>query len=122
MTTIKMIVVKVINVSDLSNQLDLFPTSEPEIKGQLAAFAMLLRSLIETLIANGSLTAEHAKTLLHHSDLKSVFPIWDETEGSAPDNERKRMEEQAARFLESLRRDLFSPLCKFCFLGQKPSF
>jgi hypothetical protein len=60
-------------VADSSNQLDLFPTSEPEIKGQLAAFAVLLRGLIETLIANGSLTQEQAKTLLHHSDLKSAF-------------------------------------------------
>lgn len=92
----------------MPKQFDLFPTSEPEIKGQLAAFALILRGLIETLIANGSLTREQAKTLLHHSDLKSTFAIWDETEGSAPDNERKRMEEQATRFLESLRRDLFS--------------
>jgi hypothetical protein len=38
------------------NQLDLFPTSEPEIKGQLTAFAVVLRGLIEALIANGSLT------------------------------------------------------------------
>jgi hypothetical protein len=91
-----------------SKQLELFPTSEPEIKGQLVGFAVVLRGLIETLIANDSLTPEQAKTLLHHSDLKSTFAIWDELEGSAPDNERKRMEEQATRFLESLRRDLFS--------------
>ncbi len=88
------------------DQLDLFPTSEPEIKGQLAAFAIVLRGLIETLIANGSLTKEQAKTLLHHSDLKAAFAIWDELQGEMPDSELKRMEEQATRFLESLRRDL----------------
>jgi len=58
-----------------SNQFDLFPTSEPEIKGQLAAFAFVLRGLIETLIANGSLTKEEVITLLHHADLKSVFAV-----------------------------------------------
>jgi hypothetical protein len=94
--------------ANLPNQLHLFPTSEPEIKGQLTAFAVLMRGLIESLIANGSLFREQAKTLLHHSDLKSTFAIWDETESSAPDNERKGMEEQATRFLESLRRDFFS--------------
>jgi hypothetical protein len=35
---------------DPSKQLDLFPTSEPEIKGQLAAFAVVLRGLIKTLM------------------------------------------------------------------------
>jgi hypothetical protein len=87
-------------------QLDLFPTSEPEIKGQLVAFALALRGLIETLIANGSLTREQAKTLLHHSDLKSAFAIWDDLQGEMPDSELKRMEEQATRFLESLRREI----------------
>jgi len=64
-------------VGELSDQLDLFPSSEPEIKGQLVAFAVVLRGLIETLIANGSLTQEQAKTLLRHSDLKSASAIWD---------------------------------------------
>jgi hypothetical protein len=90
----------------VSDQLDLFPTSEPEIKGQLAAFAVILRGLIEALIANGSLTKEQAQTLLRHSDLKTAFAIWDELQGEMPDSELKRMEEQATRFLESLRRDI----------------
>jgi hypothetical protein len=91
----------------LPNQLDLFPTSEPEVKGQLAAFAVVLRGLIEALIANGSLTKEQAVTLLRHSDLKTAFAVWDELQGQMPDAELRRMEEQATRFLESLRRDIF---------------
>jgi len=87
-------------------QLDLFPGSEPEIKGQLAAFAIVLRGLIETLIESGSLTREQAQTLLRHSDLKTAFAIWDELQGEMPDSELKRMEEQATRFLESLRREI----------------
>ena len=71
------------------------------------AFALVLRGLIETLIANGSLTKEQAVTLLRHSDLKAAFAIWDELQGEMPDSELKRMEEQATRFLESLRRDIF---------------
>ena len=35
-------------MNESTNQLDLFPTNEPEIKGQLAAFAVVLRGLIET--------------------------------------------------------------------------
>ena len=84
----------------MPTQLDLFPTDEPEIKGQLVAFALVLRGLIETLIANGSLTKEQAMTLLHHTDLKSVFAIWDELKGQMPDAELKRMSDQATRFLE----------------------
>jgi hypothetical protein len=57
----------------LPQQLDLFPTDEPEIKGQLAAFAVVLRGLIETLIANGSLTKEQAVTLLRENRRKSGF-------------------------------------------------
>lgn len=94
-------------MGDSSKQLDLFPTSEPEIKGQLAAFAIVLRALIETLIANGSLTEEQAMTVLRHSDLKTAFAIWDELQGEMPDSELKRMEEQATRFLDGLRKDLF---------------
>lgn len=33
-----------------TKQFDLFPTSEPEIKGQLAAFAVVLRGLIDSLV------------------------------------------------------------------------
>jgi hypothetical protein len=93
-------------VNDASKQLDLFPTNEPEIKGQLAAFAVVLRGLLETLIANGSLTKEQAVTLLRHADLKTAFAIWDGLQGEMPDSELKRMEEQATRFLESLRREI----------------
>jgi hypothetical protein len=93
-------------VNDSSKQLDLFPNSEPEIKGQLAAFAVLIRGLIETLIANGSLTREQVQTLLRHSDLKTAFAIWDRLQGEMPDSELRRMEEQATRFLESLRREV----------------
>jgi hypothetical protein len=93
-------------VNDSSKQLDLFPTSEPEIKGQLAAFAVVLRGLIETLIANDSLTREQAVTLLRHADVKAAFAIWDDLQGEMPDAELRRMEEQATRFLESLRREI----------------
>ncbi|HSE16923.1 MAG TPA: hypothetical protein VLB46_07705 [Pyrinomonadaceae bacterium] len=89
-----------------SKQLDLFPTSEPEIKGQLAAFAVVLRGLIEALVANGSLTKEQAVTLLRETDVKTAFAVWDELQGQMPDAELKRMEEQATRFLESLRREI----------------
>ncbi|MGH9874599.1 MAG: hypothetical protein ACRD9S_19250 [Pyrinomonadaceae bacterium] len=88
------------------NQLDLFPSSEPEIKGSIVAFAVVLRGLIEALVANGSLTLEQAKTLLRHSDLKSAFAIWDELKGEMPDAELLRMEQQAKRFLDGLRRDI----------------
>jgi len=93
-------------LNDSSKQLDLFPTSEPEIKGQLAAFAVVLRGLIETLIANGSLTKEQAVTLLRETDVKAAFAVWDELQGQMPDSELRRMEEQATRFLESLRREI----------------
>ena len=90
----------------LTDQLDLFPTSEPEIKGQLAAFAVVLRGLIDALIANGSLTKEQAVTLLRETDVKAAFAMWDELQGEMPDAELRRMEEQATRFLEGLRREL----------------
>jgi hypothetical protein len=93
-------------MNEPNKQLDLFPTSEPEIKGQLAAFAVVLRGLIETLIANRSLTQEQAVTLLRHADLKTAFAIWEELQGEMPDSELKRMEEQATRFLDGLRRDI----------------
>lgn len=90
-------------MSEPPKQFDLFPTSEPEIKGQLAAFAVVLRGLIDTLIGNGSLTPEQAKTLFRHSDLKTAFAIWDGLQGEMPDAELRRMEEQATRFLDTLR-------------------
>ena len=93
-------------MDDPSKQLDLFPTSEPEIKGQLAAFAVVLHGLIETLIANGSLTKEQAITLLRETDVKTALAVWDKLQGQMPDAEVKRMEEQATRFLESLRREI----------------
>ena len=93
-------------MDDSHKQLDLFPTSEPEIKGQLAAFAIVLRGLIETLIANGSLTKEQAATLLRETDVKAAFAMWDELQGEMPDSELKRMEEQVMWFLESLRREI----------------
>jgi polyhydroxyalkanoate synthesis regulator phasin len=93
-------------VRESPEQQDLFPTSEPEIKGQLAAFAVLMRGLIETLIENGSLTQEQAKTLCHHSDLKTAFAIWDGLKGEMPDSELRRMEQQATRFLDKLRQDI----------------
>ncbi|HYX29842.1 MAG TPA: hypothetical protein VE863_14980 [Pyrinomonadaceae bacterium] len=89
-----------------SKQLDLFPTSEPEVKGQLAAFAVVLRGLIEALIANGALTREQATTMLRHADLKTAFAIWDELEDEMPPDELRRMQEQTTRYLDALRRDL----------------
>ena len=77
------------------------------MKGQLVGFAVVLRGLIEALIANGSLTAEQVRTLLSHSDIKSAFAIWDELQGEMPDAELRRMEEQATRFLNGLRKDIF---------------
>ena len=71
------------------------------------AFAVVLRGLIEALIANGSLISEQAQTLLRHSDLKTAFAIWDGLEGEMPDAELRRMEQQATRFLDGLRRDIF---------------
>jgi hypothetical protein len=89
-----------------SKQLDLFPTSEPEIKGQLVAFALVLRGLLEALLANGSLTKEQVVTLLRQTDVRAAFAVWDELQGEMPDSELKRMEEQATRFLDGLRRDI----------------
>ncbi|HEX5876259.1 MAG TPA: hypothetical protein VFY60_16535 [Pyrinomonadaceae bacterium] len=48
------------------------------------------------------MTKEQAMTLLHHTDLKSVFAVWDELKGQMPDAELKRMSDHATRFLESL--------------------
>jgi len=38
--------------------------------------------------------------------VKTAFAIWDELQGEIPDGEVRRMEEQATRFLESLRREI----------------
>ena len=90
----------------MPKQLDLFPTQEPEIKGQLVAFALVLRGLLEALLANGSLTKEQVVTLLRETDVRAAFAVWDELQGQMPDAELKRMEEQATRFLDSLRREI----------------
>jgi len=87
-------------------QLDLFPTSEPEIKGRLAAFAVVLRGLLEALIANGSLTKEQAVTLLRHSDLKSAFAIWDELQGEMPDSGTEANGRTSDAVSGSLRREI----------------
>jgi len=63
--------------------------------------------LIEALIANGSLTQEQARTLLTHSDIKSAFAIWDEPPEGIPNTELRRMEQQATRFLDMVRKDIF---------------
>ena len=68
--------------------------------------AVPIRGLIETLKANGLLTKEHTKTLLRDSDLKTAFAIWDGLRGEMPDAELRRMEQQASRFLDGLRRDI----------------
>ena len=87
----------------MSNQLDLFPTTEPEVKGQLAAMTVVLRGLIEALIANGSLTPQQANMVIHHADLKIGFAIWGSLQGEMPDAELQRMTAQAERFLSTLR-------------------
>jgi hypothetical protein len=87
-------------------QFDLFPTSEPEVKGQLAAFAVVLRGLIQALIVNGAITTAQVRTMIHQADLKTAFAIWDSLQGEMPDAELRRMEVQAERFLSSLRKDL----------------
>ena len=56
-------------------QLEIFPTSEPEVKGQLAAMTVVLRGLIEALIANGQLTPQQANTIIQHPELKTGFAI-----------------------------------------------
>jgi hypothetical protein len=52
------------------------------------------------------LTQEQAQTLLRHSDLKAAFAIWDGLQGEMPDAELRRMEQQATRFLDGLRRNV----------------
>jgi hypothetical protein len=90
------------------SQLDLFPTSEPEVKGQLAAMTVVLRGLIEALITNGQITPQQVSTILYQADLKTAFAIWDELQGEMPEAELRRMEAQAERFLSTLRKDLIS--------------
>lgn len=70
------------------------------------AFAIVLRGLLEALIANGALTKEQAVTLLRETDVRAAFAVWDELQGQMPDSELRRMEEQATRFLDSLRREI----------------
>ena len=89
-----------------TSQLYLFPTNEPEIKGQLAAFTVVLRGLIQALIVNGLITTAQARTVIHQADLRTAFAIWDELQGEMPDAELQRMEQQAERFLSTLRKNL----------------
>jgi len=76
------------------------------VKGQLAAFAVVLRGLIQALIVNGAITTAQVRTMIHQADLKTAFAIWDSLQGEMPDAELRRMEVQAERFLSSLRKDL----------------
>ncbi len=66
---------------------------------------VVLRGLIQALIANGQITPQQANTIIHHADLKTSFAIWDSLQGEMPDAELERMTAQAKRFLDSLRRD-----------------
>src|SRR6185503_1507754 len=52
------------------------------------------------------LTKEQAVTLLRETDVKAAFAIWDALQREMSDSELRRMEEQATRFLESLRREI----------------
>ena len=83
-------------------QRDLFPSSEPEIKGQLLALTVLLGNFLEILVKNGCLTKEQAKDICHHSDLRTTYIITDNLKDEMPLAELKRMEQQATRFLASL--------------------
>jgi len=69
----------------------------------LVATTVVLRGLIEALIANGNLTPQQANTIIHHADLKTGFAIWDSLQGEMPDAELQRMTAQAERFLSTLR-------------------
>ena len=89
-------------------QVDLFPISEPEAKGQLAAFAVVLRGLVEAPIANGQITPQQISTIVYHADLKTAFAIWDSLQGEMPDAELRGMEAQAERFLSTLRKALLA--------------
>ena len=89
-----------------SKQLDLFPTHEPEIKGQLAAFAALFENLIDVMIRNGVLTKDEALSLCRHSDLQTTFRIWESLQDETPPSELKRMADQAEKFLTALRQRL----------------
>ncbi len=93
-------------MGDSLKQFDLFPTSEPEIKGQLLAFTVLVRNLLDLLISKGVLTKEEAQTLCRHSDLQTSLAIWDNLTGEMPPADMKRIEEQAVKFLSSLRENL----------------
>jgi len=91
---------------DSHRQLDLFPTSELEIKGQLAAFAVVFGNLLDILVGKGFLTSEEARSLCRHSDLQTSFQIWESLQGEASPAELKRMADQAEKFLTSLRQKL----------------
>jgi hypothetical protein len=93
-------------VTDSSKQLDLFPTSEPEIKGQLAAFAVILENLIDAMMRKGVLTKDEALSLCRHSEIQTSFAIWENLSSEAPPNDLKRMEAQAERFIAHLRQQI----------------
>jgi polyhydroxyalkanoate synthesis regulator phasin len=93
-------------MSDQQKQLDLFPRSEPEIQGQLAAFAVVLGTLLDLLVQKGALTKDEAQSLCRHSDLQTSFEIWETLQGETPPAELKRMRDQAERFLPALRQNL----------------
>jgi len=71
------------------------------------AFALVLRGLLEALLANGSLTKEQVVTRLRQTGVRAAFAVWNELQGQMPDADLRRMEEQATRFLENLRREVF---------------
>ncbi len=89
-----------------SRQLDLFPRSEPEIKGQLVAFAVILENLLDLMMRKGVLTKDEALSLFRHSEVQSSFAIWETLTGEVPPNDLKRMEAQAEKFIAHLRQKL----------------
>ena len=89
--------------ADRPNQLDLFPTSEPEIKGQLAAFAVILENLIDSMMRKGVFTKDEALSLCRHSEIQSSFAVWENLTDDVAPNDLKRMEAQATKFIAHLR-------------------
>jgi hypothetical protein len=90
-------------MGDPSKQLDLFPSNEPEIKGQLVAFAVVLENLIDLMMRKGVLTKDEALSLCRHSEIKSGFAIWENLTGEIPPSDLKSMEAQATKFIAHLR-------------------
>ena len=90
-------------MSDETKQFDLFPTSEPEIKGQLAAFAVVLENLMDVMMRKGVLRKDEALSLCRHSEMQTSFALWDNLTGEVPPMDLKRMEAQAEKFIAHLR-------------------